>query len=729
MSVLYVDLVGGTDTLPTRNISNATRANPCVITSVGHGFSTGQIIVNITGVVGMSQLNTNVNYNRITVLTADTFELDGIDSTSYSTYSSGGVITFSGKVFSNATQSNPCVITSAAHGYSDDDYIFFNNVGGMTELEGRSVKVANSTTDTFELSGVDSTAFGAWTSGGTTQRAFYIPKNACDFSSGSDEIRIGQTAPPIEITSSNLTWTDNSRTVTTSSSLVGIISINTLIGRPGAAGNGAEETFYHVAGVTSTSITLYSQYHGVTGTDIASVLYHSSIQTAGILNSSAVYISKTCTVNGGWNLETSIQDGETWIKPIGAYTQAGSMGLYAFYPSIVEKLNFFLCYKCFNIGADITISNCTGVSGYLGTLDVNYKNNIVSNTMLNGCLYTNYASLNMTSDSEVNFTDSIAISLYGTRACQVSYRSRLTGGSFYGGAYGCYVYNNAYIEGASFYNHTYGMYWSGPNVFVGNSNFSYCTYGFRAANTTSGFSHVVDGCTISNCNTGISVYYTTGISVQNNIFESNTYDIDIDSYSGSLTSINNTHITPLTYSYRKSIFSGPCYIYECTIDAPSLLKAFSVTSGDSYVLPQYFIQNSFGISGTYWPTCSLIKDSSTFRTSGPSLFFKFNTTSVYNWTDIKMVSCYAKSGQTKKFNIYIKRDAATWTGDIVPHFKLNGINLTTESAITSLTTSWVLYEYTCPGALITSDGELSLDFNVNSNTTGIWIDDFTVVDV
>lgn len=69
-------------------ITNATQANPCVITSTGHGLVTGNR-VRIDGIVGMTELNNRVF--TITSLTADTFSLDAEDSTGHTAYTSGGV--------------------------------------------------------------------------------------------------------------------------------------------------------------------------------------------------------------------------------------------------------------------------------------------------------------------------------------------------------------------------------------------------------------------------------------------------------------------------------------------------------------------------------------------------------------------------------------------------------------------------------------------------------------
>lgn len=66
-----------------------------------------------------------------------------------------------------ATQANPCVVTAAAHGFTNGTVVYINNVSGMTELNGNSYTVAGATTNTFQLSATNSSAYGAYTSGGT----------------------------------------------------------------------------------------------------------------------------------------------------------------------------------------------------------------------------------------------------------------------------------------------------------------------------------------------------------------------------------------------------------------------------------------------------------------------------------------------------------------------------------------------------------------------------------
>jgi hypothetical protein len=76
----------------TSTISAATKANPCVVTDTGHGYSNGAEIF-ITAVVGMTELNDK--YYLVASKTTNTYELTNIDGTninssSFTTYSSAG---------------------------------------------------------------------------------------------------------------------------------------------------------------------------------------------------------------------------------------------------------------------------------------------------------------------------------------------------------------------------------------------------------------------------------------------------------------------------------------------------------------------------------------------------------------------------------------------------------------------------------------------------------------
>lgn len=254
-----------------KSITAATAANPVVITSASHGFSSGEE-VSIFDVLGMVELNSR----RYLVAnpTANTFELTdqvtgaNVDGSAFTAYTSGGsvakvfqlttpyavadvmllkyqqtadvmTLTHNGyetreltrtghtswtlsvpefvpsaafptavaitvnsagtttyryrvtavaenpfeeslpgvaaaKTITGITQANPAVVTSAAHGYSNGDEIHIDSIVGMTELNGRRFTIANVAANTFELEGEDSTAYTAYSSGGSAYATFAI---------------------------------------------------------------------------------------------------------------------------------------------------------------------------------------------------------------------------------------------------------------------------------------------------------------------------------------------------------------------------------------------------------------------------------------------------------------------------------------------------------------------------------------------------------------------------
>lgn len=95
------DTVRGVRVPTSKTITGATNANPISITSTGHGFSTGDLVV-ISGVGG----NTNANGEyAITVLTANTFTLTG-------RIGSGSYTANTGSVYALAKSANGTVIPS-----------------------------------------------------------------------------------------------------------------------------------------------------------------------------------------------------------------------------------------------------------------------------------------------------------------------------------------------------------------------------------------------------------------------------------------------------------------------------------------------------------------------------------------------------------------------------------------------------------------------------------------
>jgi hypothetical protein len=82
-----------------KQITGITQAAPCVITAVAHGLKTGWRAA-VVSVRGMKELNAehspprDSEYHQVTVLGNDTVALNEVNSSDYTTYSSGGYLQF-----------------------------------------------------------------------------------------------------------------------------------------------------------------------------------------------------------------------------------------------------------------------------------------------------------------------------------------------------------------------------------------------------------------------------------------------------------------------------------------------------------------------------------------------------------------------------------------------------------------------------------------------------------
>ncbi|MBI1400485.1 ubiquitin-activating E1 FCCH domain-containing protein [Hyphomonas sp.] len=156
----------------TKKITDITQSNPAVVTSKNHGFADGEEVY-ISGVKGMTELNKKT----FTVINAtnDTFELKGINSSSYKKYKKKG------------TAEQPCltescevVVTAEEHGLSEGDHVVISGVKGMTQINTATNvtwQISNVTDDTFSLKGSDGKNYGDYTSGGTV----YCTKTGCEY--------------------------------------------------------------------------------------------------------------------------------------------------------------------------------------------------------------------------------------------------------------------------------------------------------------------------------------------------------------------------------------------------------------------------------------------------------------------------------------------------------------------------------------------------------------------
>lgn len=92
----------------------------------------------------------------------------------------GAYVTVNPKSITGITNAAQVVVTSNSHGYSNGEEIIITSVVGMTELNTRNFKISDATTNTYKLkymdgsTYVDSTSFGAYVSGGTTNKVYTV---------------------------------------------------------------------------------------------------------------------------------------------------------------------------------------------------------------------------------------------------------------------------------------------------------------------------------------------------------------------------------------------------------------------------------------------------------------------------------------------------------------------------------------------------------------------------
>lgn len=184
------------------------------------------------------------------------------------------------------TQANPAVVTANAHGHANGDLVYITGVAGMTEVNGRIFTVAGATANTFQLSGVNSTGYTAYSSGGFVYGGI-VPQYAT--TSGSSTVTVtlpahglsagGRFVAPISTTiggatisgsytvvtaptSSTFTITASNAATSTATGTMGVYTIS-----------GTVPTFTTSNGTSTVTVTLTS--HGL----IAGSTFTASIPT------------------------------------------------------------------------------------------------------------------------------------------------------------------------------------------------------------------------------------------------------------------------------------------------------------------------------------------------------------------------------------------------------------------------------------------------------------------
>ncbi len=145
-----------------KSISGITKAYEGVVSAPSHGFSDGDAVV-ITGVRGMTQIN-GYAYSVIRV-DADRFKVrrhgqsKPLDTRNFSTYTS------SGQIRKCLVTDCSAVVTAPYHGLQNGDYVWIDEVRGMTGLNRSYLRVGDVTADSFST-GILGYNLGTYSSNG-----------------------------------------------------------------------------------------------------------------------------------------------------------------------------------------------------------------------------------------------------------------------------------------------------------------------------------------------------------------------------------------------------------------------------------------------------------------------------------------------------------------------------------------------------------------------------------
>jgi hypothetical protein len=834
MATQYIDPINGSDAslasksaVAKSTITAITKANPCQVTLNSHGFSTGDF-VNITGAGGMAQVN-GITF-QITVIDANNFTLDGINSTGYTTYTSGGVATpaisranpavvcivghgygngqvvtasaIAGSTFTalnggnfkiknvtantfeltdingtnidtsaiatactNAgtwtqwrkiaiqaiTKANPAVVTAKAHGYSNGQLVTLETTG-MTEVNEKTYTVANATTDTFELSGINSSGYGTFTAGEcnrafltvNTLMTYYSTSVAGRFFAG-DTVKIGKTFvkdASIQVGSGNITFTRNSSTVTTSVDLRASLSVGRFIGLTSATVEGCLDSgdptatrpdmYYKISAITASTITIDGRYAGATTTvsTVNRLRLGTEIPLNGAVGTSTITTSTSgCIWEGGYdyinNTLVARTTGQTALQPTTTsgdvihWTLGGTAEILRYFGSfnasrgvrnsgtncvaeycyVNSRLNY--CYEL--QGARATDRYCTSISG-TGILQGFYMS--VATARLE------YSYGTSVSNSCISSTAGVNVLNCRTDCCVTSGFNLATSSV----ATNCLA--DTCVSG----------FIIGSNVLLDNCIGTVCNNAIAPTTTTIG-NVIKGGSYTNNTNAGIAFQACFQPMVDGVTFSGNTNDITIDQYTSNVRIWNCNTNAPTNWFISRVLNGGTVDVRDCTIDAPSIAKAIQVVAGVSYSLPQYTLENSFGLpDGQYFANSSYVRDYTDYKTSGYSMKLTNNTTLSNQIISQPMLSYGVNAGTGRTLTFWLKAVTAGWIGSITPILRLGGKIIKVGTPITSLSLDWdTSYSISATGSEIDHDGELQLEFINNANTVPIRLDNAVLV--
>lgn len=258
-------------------------------------------------------------------------------------HTNGQQVREAGITVDSITAANPAVVTATAHGYSNGDEIYLDDLTEMPEMNGRWLLVANKNTDDFELTDrdgnvIDSSTWTAETTGGTSEKVYEIASvfteddlSNLDYAQKNDVLWLVDGAHPVQqlIRYASTSWSVGEFAFVTPP----VLDANTEAG-----------DFLALSATTGTGVTMTATGHApFEDGHIGSywILRHlrpsSEITTSGVTAAIEVLGDATFETSGKWtgtvdvyksivaNPNLSVLDSTEWTN-VGSYTSNDGAG-------------------------------------------------------------------------------------------------------------------------------------------------------------------------------------------------------------------------------------------------------------------------------------------------------------------------------------------------------------------------------------------------------------------
>jgi len=256
----------------------------------------------------------------------------------------GAPILETAETITGVTQADPAVVTIAGHPYVDGEEVYISGVIGMTELNGRTFKIANAGVNTFELqtmdgTNLDATGYTAYSSAGEAERVYTITTPYVEADVNALELQYVQSADVITVTHPTYKPRELARTGDTSWTLTAITfapGTDQPDGGAATGAGGAESYRYRVTAVadetyeeslpgygTTTAITAATQANPVVITAVGHPYSNGDeVYITGVVGMTEINdLRFTVSAVGGNNFSLSGVDGTGYT----AYVSGGTV--------------------------------------------------------------------------------------------------------------------------------------------------------------------------------------------------------------------------------------------------------------------------------------------------------------------------------------------------------------------------------------------------------------------